>query len=408
MGLIAFEELQPGMVLAEDLLNDRGQFVLAKGVKLEGYHLQALGRWKVSEVNIEDGDEADAGSIEISQECRERSESFARDRFKLNDLSHEVIDAVFQHSVQINARRFQQGWQPPTIKPVEMPPLPADARKPSSDDLVRGKVSLASLPDVYQKIVAALNTPGSSAMHLANIVSKDSSISLKLLKLVNSAYYGLPTKVESISRAITLLGTRELMSLALGITIVRMFRNIPTKLIDMEVFWRHSIRCALFTQLLAKKVGGVEDEHFFVGGLLHDIGRLVMLVEIPEWYARPMCLMLDEEMTMVQAEKLELGYDHGLVGRKLCELWRLSRVQSQMVGWHHKPQGDDFSRETCILHLADFLAHSFGQESDLTLHVPTLQPKAWEVTGLPVEVIPTMTNQVDRLYNDIIGTFLAD
>lgn len=409
MGYILIDDLQEGMVLGADLFTEKGQFVLARGVSLESRHVQALRRFGVLEADIEGMSQLEMDGGEVDPALLEESRIFQAERFSLCDLSHDVVQEVFDLAQEQTARRMQAGWQPVVANLAETvgDNLNWD-EKPSSDELVRGKVKLASLPDVYSKIVEALNTPGCAASHLAQIVSKDSSISVRLLKLVNSSFYSLPNKVDSISRAITLLGTKELLSLALGISIVRMFRNIPVELVDMESFWRHSIRTGLFAQQIAKRKGFPEVEVFFVGGLLHDIGRLVMLVEMPEYYAKALAIAQREGLASYQAERKALSYDHGQVGRMLCELWRLSRTLSQMIGWHHKPQGDRFSQETCVIHLANFLAHALGAETNLVSRISPFSVKAWETVDLPANLLAPSAQHVDHNFKDIARSFLDE
>jgi len=409
LGYVLLDDLQAGMVLGDDLFTEKGQFVLAKGVELEERHLQALRRFGILEVDIVGTSQSELDGGELDPVLIEESVRFQQARFSLNDRDHEVVSEVFELACEQTARRLQSGWKPAVANLPETLGEDLDwSNKPTSEDLVRGKVKLASLPDVYSKIVEALNVPGCAANHLAEIVSKDSSISVRLLKLVNSAFYSLTSKVDSISRAITLLGTRELLSLALGISIVRLFRTIPTELIDMEAFWKHSIRTGLFARQLARRKGLEETEMFFVGGLLHDIGRLVMLVEMPEFYARALVTAQREGLAIYQAERQELAYDHGQIGRMLGELWRLSRTLSQMIGWHHKPQGDRFSEETCIVHLADFMAHALGAETNLASSISPFNPRAWEVIDLPVNILAPASQHVERHFIDISRTFLAD
>jgi len=409
LGFVLLEDVAAGMVLGDDLFTEKGQFVLAKGVELEARHLQALRRFGILEVDIEGCSQAELEGGEIDPLLIEEGIRFQTSRFTLNDRRHELVAELFELACEQTARRLQEGWKPAVTDPVEAAEADLDwEAKPTSEDLVRGKVRLASLPDVYSKIVEALNVPGCAASHLAEIVSKDSSISVRLLKLVNSAFYALPNKVDSISRAITLLGTKELLSLALGISIVRMFRNIPTELIDMEAFWKHSIRVGLFAQQLARRKGLAEIEMFFVGGLLHDIGRLVMLVEMPEYYARALFAAHNGGIAIYQAERQELAYDHGQIGRMLGELWRLSRTLSQMIGWHHKPQGDRYSLETCIIHLADFMANALGAETNLASRISPLNSRAWDEADLPLNILPPTCQHVERNFQDIARTFLDE
>ncbi|TYO99262.1 HD-like signal output (HDOD) protein [Geothermobacter ehrlichii] len=410
MGFVLVDSLEEGMVLAEDLFNEKGQFILAKGAILDSRHIDALKRFGVLEADIVGTSQSELDGGELDPSLMESARAYQRERFRLCDLEHEGIKAVFELAVEKTARHLQAGWQPPeAVAEVEVPAGLDWSAKPSSESLVRGKVRMAALPDVYSKIVAAINTPNCAVEHLAEIVSKDSSISVRLLKLVNSAYYALPKKINSISRAITLLGTRELLSLALGITIVRKFSNLNDELVSMEVFWKHAIRTGLFAQQIARRKGLKETESFFVGGLLHDIGRLVMLVEMPEYYASALNdYYRNGEIALYQAERQTLGYDHAQVGRLLCERWHLPFNLAQMVGWHHKPQGSRFALESCIIHLADFMAQAMGLEMPLPGRLPPLHPRAWEVVAPDLAMLAVSTQHVEHSFREIAGNFLGE
>lgn len=410
MGFVLVNSLEEGMVLASDLFNEKGQFILAKGATLDATHIAALKRFGVLEADIEGTSQAEIEGGALDPELMEQARTYQLARFGQNDLDHPGVKAVFDLAVEKTARYLQVGWTPPPAwQEVAEPPGLNWNEKPSSENLVRGKVRLAALPDVYSRIVDAINAPNTGVEALADIVSKDASISVQLLKLVNSAYFALPKKVDSISRAITLLGTRELLQLVLGITIVRQFRNMDEQLMSMEVFWKHAIRTGLFAQQLARRLGHDETEGFFVGGLLHDIGRLVLLVEIPEYYVRVLNSYYQSlDTNLYQVERQVLGYDHAQTGRLLAERWNLPLNLQQMIGWHHKPQGSRFSLEACIVHLADFLAQAVGLEMPPPGRLPQLNAKAWDVVNPPLKMLAVSTQHVEHTFRDIVHKFLQE
>jgi HD-like signal output (HDOD) protein len=146
----------------------------------------------------------------------------------------------------------------------------------SVSHLLKGNIDIVSLPTVYTHIVKLLNQPNSSSHQIAKVISKDASLTVRLLRLVNSPIYGFPDKIDSVSRAVSLLGTNELTTLALGITLVKQFKNIPSDLLTMDSFWRHSIHCGLFARNFTEQLDEKAVEKYFTGGSLHDIGRLII------------------------------------------------------------------------------------------------------------------------------------
>lgn len=406
MPRIFVDELSEGMVLASDLVTPKGRFILAEGATLQANHLKILKSWGVTEADIVDDSCADGGQkLEIDPDSLAAAEAFLNDKFNGLDLQHEMIAELFRQTRQQLAEKLSAGFELPVLPQLTSPP-DEDTTRTSPAQLIRGEIQLASLPNVYTRIVETLNSPRASSAAIADIVSKDSSLSLRLLRLVNSAFYGFPSKIDSISRGITLLGTNELTTLALGISVVRLFQDIPTELINMETFWKHSIRTGLFAQVLASHKVGLSEEKLFVGGLLHDVGRLVMLRKIPEKYTRVIIASREEQLPLYRAEQKLLHCDHAEIGRMLAKEWHLTLALTQMIGGHHSPAMDRFPLEACIVHVADLLAHACGDELLMTTQVPPLQTKAWETLGLSPSVLAPTIHQVDRLFRDIVRVFL--
>ncbi len=401
------DNLMEGMILADDLVTPKGRFILAKGASLQANHLKILKSWGITEADIIDDsyDENTDHKLKIDPESFIVAEKFLRQRFEGVDLEHKMLAELFHQSHQHLAHRIDEGFTLPVLS--EIPHSEdKDTARISPAQLIRGEVQLASLPNVYTRIVETLNSPRSSSRMIADIVSKDSSLSLRLLRLVNSALYGFPSKIDSISRGITLLGTNELTTLALGISVVRMFQDMPEELINMETFWKHSIRCGLFAQVLASHKVGLSEEKLFIGGLLHDIGKLIMVRKIPKKYKRAILLSREEGIPLCRAEQKILHCDHAEIGQLLAKEWRLTTALSQMIGGHHSPAMERFPLETCIVHVADLLAHTCGDELIMTTKLPQLHSKAWETIGLSPSILGPMIQQVDRLFHDIVRVFL--
>ena len=143
-------------------------------------------------------------------------------------------------------------------------------------ELLRGNDNIPSLPTIFYQINEAVGDPRSSMRDIAQIISADQSLSARLLRLVNSAFFGFPSKIDTISHAVTIIGTKQLRDLALATTVIQMFKGIPNDLIQVKSFWQHSIGCGIGSRLLASFQKMANVEHFFVSGLLHDIGRLIL------------------------------------------------------------------------------------------------------------------------------------
>lgn len=411
MALVFIDDLTEGMVLAEDLLTPSGRFILAAEATIKADQLKLLKSWGVVEADIEEsslGDEF-VQQQEASAEFHDQADSFLQGRFVHNDLEQEPMETLYRHVSHLWTLKLQKGWTPDIISDVESVSEPKKIPAPlSTAKLLNGDVELGCLPTVYIHIVDALNHPNTSSYQLGEVISKDASLTVRLLRLVNSPFYGFSGKIESVARAVSLLGLNELSTLALGISVVKQFENIPSDQLDMESFWRHSIRCGLFARTLAGYMGERDIEKYFTGGLLHDIGRLVMLDRMPQQYSGAIARARQKDLPMYRAEQDVLRTDHSILGKMLAEKWRLSPSLIRMIGSHHSPRLAHYSKEACLIHIADIFAHACSDEILLVNAIPALQLQAWTEIGLATDYISSAIKQVDNDFNEIIKIFFDE
>jgi len=411
LALIYVDDLMVGMVLAEDLFTPTGRFVLAAGAALQQDHLKILKTWGVIEADINEASLGDQYSQkqELNTEFVERAQEYLEHRFALNKLEQEPVATLYRHAVHRVALRLQQGFDPGILPHVTSLESPKDSPAPLSiPHLLKGDVEIFSLPTVYTHIVELLEHPNSSSQLIGKVISKDAGLTVRLLRLVNSPFYGFSGKIDSVSRAVSLLGTNELSTLTLGVLVVRQFHSIPSDILNMDSFWRHSIRCGLFAKVLASHLGEKDVEKYFIGGLLHDVGRLVMLDRMPVQYSGAVAKAQREQLPMYRAEQDWLKTDHSIVGKLLAERWRLSPTLIRMIGSHHSPRLAHYSTEACIGHIADVFAHACGDEAMLVNEIPELQIAAWEEAGFKVELIAPTIRQVDAEFKEVVRVFFGE
>ncbi|HET8808457.1 MAG TPA: HDOD domain-containing protein, partial [Methylophaga sp.] len=148
--------------------------------------------------------------------------------------------------------------------------------------LVNKSLELVSAPTTYARLDALISDPDSAIDDISAIINTDPALATRLLKIVNSPYYGFPSQIKTISRAITIIGTRELTHLVLATSVMNAFRGIPANMMDMDTFWRHSLACAMTAKYLAEATHQSNAEQYFIAGLLHNIGSLVLYQSLPE------------------------------------------------------------------------------------------------------------------------------
>ena len=408
MALVFIDDLTEGMMLAEDLLTPSGRFVLAAGATIKADQLKILKSWGVVEANIEVSSLGNEfiQQQEASAEFHDQADNLLSVRFVQNDLEQEPMATLYRHVSHLWTLKLQEGWVPDSITEAAPISEPQKIHAPlSAAKLLNGDVDLGCLPTVYSHIVDALNHPNISSYQLGEVISKDASLTVRLLRLVNSPFYGFSGKVETVARAVSLLGLNELSTLALGISVIQKFENIPSDQFDMESFWRHSIRCGLFARTLAGYMGEKDTEKYFTGGLLHDIGRLVMLDRMPQQYCLAISRARQEHLPMYRAEQDVLKTDHCILGKMLAEKWRLAPSLIRMIGCHHSPRLAHYSTEACLIHIADIFAHGCSDEVLLVNAVPELQIQAWNEIGLATDYISAAIKQVDNDFKEIIKIF---
>jgi putative nucleotidyltransferase with HDIG domain len=267
---------------------------------------------------------------------------------------------------------------------------------------VLGAEKLSSVPLVYARLNTAISSGKASATFLGTIIGQDTALTARLLKLVNSPFYGFPGKIDTIPRAVMVVGTQQLRDLAIATTVMDSFKGISSRHISIEEFWKHSVACGITARIIAGFGRQSNVEKFFVAGLLHDVGRLVMFQKIPELCNGILEKAAGTGALMLEVEQEVLGFDHATVGGALIRSWRLPANIETAVAWHHAP-GDavNYTYEASVVHIADVIVHAMEIGSTGEHQVPECDDDAWDVLGLPSDGLARIFDQVDRQFNDV-------
>lgn len=192
--------------------------------------------------------------------------------------------------------------------------------------------SLPTLPVIAAQIIACVNNPNTSVQDVAEVIVKDQAMSTKILKLVNSAFYGFPKRIGTVSHAISILGFETVRGLVLGLSILDLFK---VNEFDLVNFWRHSIRTASLNAFIAKKWAYPRYDEAFTIGLIHDVGKLLFMLKMPDTYHR--ILETDsDEMPLFQREKQAFGVDHAEAGAAMVQSWNFPDFYVQAIREHHQ------------------------------------------------------------------------
>jgi HD-like signal output (HDOD) protein len=227
--------------------------------------------------------------------------------------------------------------------------------KENIQKIVNRLKDIPTLPQVVEKIIDIVDNPTTSASDLNKAISMDQALSAKILKLVNSAFYGFPKKIETLTQAIVILGFNTVRSLALSISMVDFFSGKGSKhRLNYPEFWRHSIGVSILARELAKKSFPAITEEAFVAGLLHDIGIIILDQFLPVEYARTFQMMRSDKILLYEAEQKTLGLTHADVGRMLAERWNLPDPLMYSISFHHDPSpARSYFPTTALIHAAN-------------------------------------------------------
>lgn len=258
---------------------------------------------------------------------------------------------------------------------------------------------LPALPVIVSELLASFEDPDVGLDQLAGRIANDQALAAKTLRLANSSFYGLQSKVRTISQAIQVLGFESVRALVVGAGVIGGFETGRRNGFDFDGFWRHAIASALCARALARRINS-PPEQAFVAGLLHDLGRLVLVTRFPTHYAEVLAQRALRDCTLQEAERAVLGIDHAQVGRALAQHWRIPEAICRAIGNHHQPMQQDFGELPAIVHVANAVAHGLDLAGDEDDVVPDLHPGAWESMRLDPAFLRAMFVAVEAQFGE--------
>jgi putative nucleotidyltransferase with HDIG domain len=267
---------------------------------------------------------------------------------------------------------------------------------------------LPTLPRTVLKITELVNDPQSSAKDIARIITDDQVLTARLLKLVNSSFYGFPQRISTVNTAIVLLGFDAIRSLLLTTSVFDLFpgRNKKNKQ-DQEKFWDHSLGCAVGAKVIGNYLRHDKIEELFVAGLLHDIGKIVEMLYLPDEFAKVVATINQQNILMLTAEESVLGYSHAEIGKFLAGKWNLPIKLVQVIAHHHQPaSAGSFIMEASIVHLADILCRALNMGYGGDHKIPPLDKLAWARLKIKIDSLEMIMETMQDEYNDV-SSFIA-
>ncbi len=278
-------------------------------------------------------------------------------------------------------------------------------------EVVNKTLKLPTIPTVLLKLNEVVNDPDSSAEDVAKVISCDPSITTNILRIVNSAYYGLQVRVSSINLAVSIMGFNMTKKVALKAAIFSVFgkKKDAVAHFDPEHFWTHSIYCGVAAKVLAGEspyFSGIHPEDIYIAGLLHDIGKIILFENAPEPFLEALDSSARQGIPTSAAEEEVLGFTHSDVGSVLAIKWFLPEDLTIAVRYHHNPVKDPFSKSLAsLVHLADWLAWKEGKVSAPKVPPPQIQELVYEKTGLEPDQIDDLAEKVRQEFSKVGDSF---
>ncbi len=266
---------------------------------------------------------------------------------------------------------------------------------------------VGSPPHVYVKLKKTLDDPRSSFKEFSAIIGQDPSLSARLLKVVNSAFYGMEQEVETITHALGIIGTEQLTQLVLATSVTKQFSGIPENLVSMDLFWRHSIACGVTAKIIAEWVGERNLENYYLAGMLHDIGSLIVYKKFSSVAEKVLTRCKDNKECLFDVEREVFGASHAKVGGKLLQGWGLPMSLCEPVFFHHRPnKAKEFPLVTKVIHVADSIVDQLNLGSSGEAIANPVSQEILNELGFEELPVEKFEDQVKDQYYTAMSVFL--
>jgi len=276
----------------------------------------------------------------------------------------------------------------------------------SAQELVQSCSNIFTLPEIYFRVRDVVDDPESTMDDLANALKIDPAISARLLRIVNSPLYGFPKQIDTITRAVNLIGMQAVSDLVTATTIGRTFTGMTTEVMDLSAYWRKSVLSALMAGKIAKACSIEDSERFFIEGLLRDIGHLVLYQTIPQRAQSALIEAGNLSTPLAEVEQSSIGCDYAEVGAELIRSWGMPTQIEQAVRYQLSPdEAGEYRLHASIVHLAGVIAeHSELPQTQATQALP-FHPYALQTTQLKDSTWPALLKDAEAQLEETLALF---
>lgn len=272
-----------------------------------------------------------------------------------------------------------------------------------SDEIVENSIQLFSLPDIYFELRKVLDDANSSLQDIVSVIKNDPAMTMRLLRLANSPFFGFASKIDTLDRAINLLGAKQVHDLALSAYVIDASTSIEIDEALLEQFWYDSVRTGIAARMIAKHCHLLDTERLFVAGLLHNVGHLLMYSQIPEEAEHVANLASRQGKDLYLMEKTMLGYDYAHIGAYLMREWGLPESLQMITANHVSPESTElYLLESAIVNVAKNIV---GNDDVLSI-LEKMSEATLSITGMNDELLKSVSEDSVRQTDEVISLMM--
>lgn len=319
-------------------------------------------------------------------------------RFRFTERGSVVVEKLYALGEE---QLMQKGY---VLPPEQAPPLPEPCDLDPLD-VVQLEIRLPPQPMVILELQELLQRRYFSPEQVAAVFAKDPGLTAWLLKLVNSPYYGFASKVSTVSRAVALIGTRQIQTIAFGGALNSLAVLLPKGVVNMDRFWRHSLAVGIAAQEIWKFSGRENSEQLFVAGLLHDIGHLALAYVAPPLASSFQRSYSVNSLPFYMEEQALINFDHARLGGMLLHRWNMPLFLVLAVLRHHEMTEPQRYPEAAAVHVADALVTAMDIGLRELQPLSPVSTEAWQALSVTTGALDQVKKVLGEKLDAICGAF---
>jgi len=270
------------------------------------------------------------------------------------------------------------------------------------EEITRRVVDIPALPKVTNDIMRLTEDPDSNVQDIERVIMKDQSLTTRILRLANSAHYGYPRRISTISEASVLLGFQAIRSITLTASVNGLLmKEVSGYGLKENELWRQSQSCAIISRHIAKKLRFAKVDQAYVAGLLRDIGKVIVSYYLNDHFKQIMTMVESEGISFLEAEEMVLGFHHGQVGAEVAKKWNLPEELVEAIEYHHSPEEATINfKLTSIIHLADAIVMMMGIGLGVDGMIYNLSQETLQALGIDGLMLEQLISETSDLLVD--------